>query len=86
MKRLVIVALLGAGAVLIGSAATFGVIDLVNVISPFRPRDDDTLREFVPVAFALLVGVVTATLIFVLGLRALTARWRRAASSDIHRR
>lgn len=86
MKRLLILALLGVGAVLVGCAASFVVIDVTNWIAPFRPRDDDTLREFIPVAIALLAGAVTATLIFVLGRRALIARWRGPASGDIRGR
>ncbi len=55
-------------AIRLGSCAVFAVIGLSNVIlPPFGPEDDDTLREFIPVALAYLVGGVTTVLVVVAG-------------------
>ncbi len=63
-------ALIAAGGV-VGFAMALGVIDLLNlVLPPFRPEDDDTLREFIPAALAYATWVITALLVFVVS-------WRR---------
>ena len=83
LKRLFMLALLAAVALAIGFATGFAVIDVSNWIAPYRPRHDDTLREFIPAGLALLATAVTAALIFVLGLRALIARWRAAGDIGV---
>lgn len=84
LKRLVIVGLLAAGALFIGVSAGLAVIGVANWIAPFRdPEDDDTLREFIPAALAFMSSALTSAVIFVLGLRALLARWRARSSGDI---
>lgn len=62
-------------AILIGTGAVFAVIGLSNVIlPPFRPEADDTLREFIPVATAYLMGGVTTVLVVVAGWRWISRR------------
>jgi MFS superfamily sulfate permease-like transporter len=43
---------------------------MIAVLPPFRPEDDDTLREFVPVALAYLTWAVTTLVVLI-------AAWRR---------
>jgi ABC-type Fe3+-siderophore transport system permease subunit len=71
MQRFLIgVAILGI-AVGLGFAAGAAVIMFFNaVLPPFRPEDDETLREFIPVALAY--ATMAATVGFVL-----LVAWRR---------
>jgi hypothetical protein len=86
MKRALIVALLGAVAILAGYVAGLVVVELADWIAPFRDEDDDTLREYIPAALLAIVWVLIPALVFGLGLRLLLSRWRATASSDIQQR
>jgi hypothetical protein len=69
--RVVAIVALGVVALAAGFVAGLGLISVVNWIVPFNyPNDDDTLREFVPVAAAYLTWAITSATIFILGLRA----------------
>jgi ABC-type antimicrobial peptide transport system permease subunit len=58
-------------AVLAGFVAGFGVIWLTNaLLPPFREEvDDDTMREFAPVALAYLTWAVTTVAVLLFALR-----------------
>lgn len=69
------------GIVLIGLAilAGFGAAAIVltvlgAVLPPFQREDDDTLREFIPVALAYAAWVGTSVVVVVLGWRRLRMR------------
>ncbi len=71
MRKLLLVLGLLAFAVFVGFCAGWGLLLVMNaVLPPFRPEDDDTLREFIPVALAYLTMAVTTLLVLVAG-------WRR---------
>lgn len=60
-------------AVVAGFAAALLVIVIANAfLPPFRPEDDDTLREFIPVAIAYVAGGTTALIGLVAGWRSIT--------------
>ena len=70
MKRVLLWGLLTGIAVIVGFGLAWVALFAVNaVLPPFHPDDDDTLREFVPVAIAYgtwglttLLGAVLAWL------------------------
>lgn len=72
------IALIGA-AMGAGFAAGMGAIALLSaVLPPFRPEDDETLRELVPAALAYGAWAATTLLVIVLGWRRLRSRkWRQ---------
>jgi ABC-type antimicrobial peptide transport system permease subunit len=58
-------------AVFVGLAAALGLsYAMTALLPPFRPEDDDTMREFIPVAIAYLTWVLTTTVVLVVS-------WRR---------
>ncbi len=66
-----------AVAVSPGFGAGIAVVAIGNaVLPPFQRSDDDTLREFIPVALAYLAWSATTLVILVLGWR-----WVRRAST-----
>lgn len=61
-------------ALFVGFCVGWGLLLVLNaILPPFRPEDDDTLREFIPVALTYGTWAVT-TLILVM------AGWRRIRS------
>jgi hypothetical protein len=68
VRTLILWVALTAAAVVVGFGLSWVALFAVNaVLPPFRPEDDDTLREFVPAALAYgtwgitsLVGAVLA--------------------------
>jgi hypothetical protein len=71
-------ALVCAGLVA-GWAVVFEPLDLIlyAVLPPFRPEDDDTLREFGPAALAYLVWAATTVVVVLAGWRLLRPARRR---------
>jgi hypothetical protein len=69
-RNVAFVAGLVAVALVVGFGAGLAVIRVVGAVLPFQPSDDDTLREFIPVALAYLAWGATSLIIIVLG-------WRR---------
>lgn len=67
---------IAATAVILGFAAGIAVIAIANsVLPPFREDvDDDTIREFVPVALAYLAWVATSAVVILVGWRRLTRK------------
>jgi ABC-type antimicrobial peptide transport system permease subunit len=56
----------------LGFLAGWGLLYLmIAVLPPFRPEDDDTLREIVPVGLTYLTWALTSSVVFVVGLRRL---------------
>ncbi len=70
MRRPALLILLVAAGLTLGFGAALLLIRVVGLIVPFRPEDDDALREFVPVGLAYLAWAGTALAVVVLG-------WRR---------
>lgn len=61
-------------AVMIGFMAAWAFLVAMNaVLPPFREEDDDTLREFIPVAIAYAIWAATTVLV-------LAVAWRRLRS------
>lgn len=66
-------------AVVLGFGAGMAVVAIGKaVLPPFQPSDDDTLREFIPVALAYLAWGATTLIVLVLGWR----RVRRASTEE----
>jgi hypothetical protein len=66
-----------AGVIVLAAAAGYlaalAVIEIARaILPPFQPDDDDTLREFAPVALAYATWVLTSLAVVVVA-----ARWRR---------
>jgi Na+-translocating ferredoxin:NAD+ oxidoreductase RnfE subunit len=62
-------------AIVLGCVAAFVVIGISNaILPPFRPEDDDTLRERIPVAITYLAGGVTTVIVLVAGWRWVSRR------------
>ena len=56
--------------IVVGVVAALAVIGASNaLLPPFRDEDDDTLREYGPVAIAYLASIVSGTLVFIAGWR-----------------
>jgi hypothetical protein len=73
--KVLIGAALTAVAVGLGFLAGISVILLLNVfLPPFRPEDDETLRELVPAALAYGTWAVSATVLSIVAWRRLLAR------------
>ncbi len=68
----VAIAIVGIG---LGFAAGFAVTDLANLIAPWRPGDDDTLRDRLPVALAYAVQAGTTLVVIVAAWRRFGAPW-----------
>jgi hypothetical protein len=73
--RLVGTALMALGLLAVAVAAGFFVaiattITFNALLPPFRPEDDETLRELVPAALTYLAWGVTVVVVFLFG-------WRR---------
>lgn len=69
-RSLAFVVSLVAVAVSLGLGAGMAVVAIGNaVLPPFQRSDDDTLREFIPVALAYLAWGATTLVILVLGWR-----------------
>jgi len=82
MKRLAMAAGLLALAVLVGFCAGWSVLYLsIAILPPFRPEDDDTLREFIPVALTYLTWGLTTLLAFRFGWRRLRQTGRGRSPS-----
>jgi hypothetical protein len=73
-SKLILALGLAVVAIGLGWALAFAFIGLVNAILPFRPEDDGTAREFVPVAIAYFIWAVTATQVFLIGWRSIRNR------------
>jgi hypothetical protein len=75
LKRLLAGSALIAVALVVGFCAAWGFFVTVNaVLPPFRPEDDDTLREFIPVVLTYGTWVLTSLIVVVLGMRWLRKR------------
>jgi hypothetical protein len=66
-----------AGVIVLAAAAGYlaalAVIEIARaILPPFQPDDDDTLREFVPVALAYATWLLTSLAVVVVA-----ATWRR---------
>ena len=73
-RALIGVAIVGL-ALGLGIAAGFAVIIVLNaVLPPFRPEDDETLRELIPATLAYATMAGTAGLVVVLAWRRLRPR------------
>ncbi len=74
-RRFVVVAAVVVAAMAAGLVASMLAIDVTALVPPpFRPEDDDTVRERAPVAFAYLAWAITSRLVAVAG-----SRWLRRA-------
>lgn len=61
-----------AFAVFVGFCAGWGLLLVMNaILPPFRPEDDDTLRERIPVALTYLTWAATTLVVLVAGWRQL---------------
>jgi hypothetical protein len=70
-RRAILLLGLLALAVFMGFCVGWGVLLALNaVLPPFRPEDDDTLRERIPVALTYLTWAATTLVVLVVG-------WRR---------
>lgn len=59
-------------AVFVGFSAGWGLLLVMNaILPPFRPEDDDTLRERIPVALTYLTWAATTLVVLVAGWRQL---------------
>ncbi len=68
MRPLAALALV-AVAVVVGFAAAWGVMTVLGaMLPPFQPEDDDTLREYIPVALAYMTWAATTLIVLVVGL------------------
>jgi hypothetical protein len=74
VTRLILAIALAAFAIGLGWALGVGFINLVNAISPLRPEDDDTARDFIPVAIGYFIWALTATQVFLIGWRSIKRR------------
>jgi hypothetical protein len=74
MPRVVVWLAIFALASLAGVIAAFVFIDVLNFVDPFRPRDDDTFRDYGGVAISLVVGFLAFVLVLFLGRLALRGR------------
>lgn len=75
MRRAVLLLVLLALAVFVGFCAGWGVLLVLTAVLPsFRPEDDDTLRERIPVAMTYLTWAATTLVVLVAG-------WRRIRRS-----
>lgn len=64
VKTIALGAALVVAGILLGFGAAGVVIGISNaILPPFRPEDDDTLREFIPVAMAYLAWGVTTVVV-----------------------
>ena len=64
-----------AVAVFVGFCVGWGVLlTLDAVLPPFRPEDDDTLRELIPVALTYLTWAATTLVVLVAGWRRIRRR------------
>lgn len=62
-------------SVLVGFGAAIGQMAVLNaVLPPFQIEDDDTAREYIPVALSYLTWVATAVIVFVAGMRLMRRR------------
>jgi hypothetical protein len=62
------------GAVVLGAAATGGLMWVQSVIDPFREEYDDTPRQYVRILIPMTAGVVVAVVTLLVGLRAIRRR------------
>ncbi len=71
-------------AVGIGFLVAWGLLyTMIAVLPPFRPEDDETLREFIPAALTYLTWGTTTLIVFIVGLRRLRRRtWSHVAPSE----
>ena len=70
-RRAVLFLSLLALAAFVGFCVGWGVLLTLNaVLPPFRPEDDDTLRELIPVTLTYLTWAATTLIVLVAG-------WRR---------
>ena len=70
----------------LGFVAALAAILVMNaLLPPFRPEDDETLREFIPAALAYATMAGTAGLVVILIWRRLRSHSPRA-SSDVRAR
>jgi hypothetical protein len=73
MRRLLAGTALVAAALFVGFGMAWGFLVTVNsLLPPFRPEDDDTLREFIPVVLTYGIWGLTTLVVLVLG-----GRWLR---------
>ncbi len=72
MRKLILALGLLAFAVFVGFCAGWGLFLVMNAILPsFRPEDDDTLRERIPVALTYLTWAATTLVVLAVGWRQL---------------
>ena len=71
LRQLVAVAVLISVALVVGFVAGMAMIGFLNVVlPPFREDvDDDTMREFAPVALSYLAWAVTTVAVVLVALR-----------------
>ena len=75
ITRAALVVGLVAFAGFVGFCVGWGLLlTLKAVLPPFQAGDDDTLREFVPVALTYLTWGVTSLMVLVVGWRRLRGR------------
>ena len=68
MKRLLAGSSLVAIALFVGFCVAWGfLVTLDAVLPPFRPEDDDTLRERIPVVLTYATWGLTTLVVLVLG-------------------
>lgn len=73
-NRVLVVGLL-VFSVLAGFGAAIGLMAVLNaVLPPFQIGDDDTAREYIPVARTYLTWSFTAVIVFAAGMRLMRRR------------